>query len=87
MALIRLLFFAFIALTIIYVSVSLYSRSMRKEKLGRQWDEDIRDGDRAAYIAAGLKEYDTSLRRRLILGVYIVPVAVVGLIIYLVNYN
>ena len=87
MALIRLLFFAFIALTIVYVSVSLYSRSMRKEKLGRQWDEDIRDGDRAAYIAAGLKEYDTSLRRRLILGVYIVPVAVVGLIIYLVNYN
>ena len=43
-------------------------------------------GDRDAFIDAGLKEYDGSLRRKLILGVYIIPVSLVILIIYLTNF-
>ena len=41
---------------------------------------------REAYVRHGLKDYDGSLRRKLILGVYVVPMALVGLIIYLVNF-
>lgn len=85
-ALIRLFVIAFVVLTVVYVSVSLYSRAVRREKLEKQWDEEIREGDRAAFVKAGLKDYDSSLRRRLILGVYVIPAIIVGTIVYLVNY-
>lgn len=86
MGVIRLFVVAFVVLTVIYISISLYSRAVRREKLEREWDEEIREGDREAFVKEGLADYDGSLRRRLILAVYIIPVAIVGTIIYLVNY-
>ena len=85
-ALARLLVIAFIFLTIVYVALSLYSRSVRRGKLAREWEEDGVPEDKDTYIKRGLEEYDDSLRRKLILGVYIVPLALVGLIIYLTNF-
>jgi Ca2+/Na+ antiporter len=85
-ALARLLVIAFIFLTIVYVALSLYSRSVRRGKLAREWEEDGVSEDKDTYIKRGLEEYDDSLRRKLILGVYIVPLALVGLIIYLTNF-
>lgn len=85
-ALLRFAILGFVVLTVVYVSVSLYSRSVRKGRLEREWDEEIGVGDREAYVREGLEAYDHSLRRRLILLVYIVPAIVVGTIIYIVNY-
>ena len=87
MGVIRIFFMAFVVLTVIYVSLSLYSRAVRKGKLEQAWIEEGREGDREAYVRAGLAEYDSSLRRRLILGVYIIPMVIVGSILYLVNYT
>jgi hypothetical protein len=87
LALARLIVVGFIVLTVIYVSLSFYSRAQRREKLRRKWDEDIRRGDRDAYVKRGLKMYDRSLRRKLLWGVYIVPVVGIALVIYLVNYT
>lgn len=86
MGVIRLFILVFVILTVVYVSLSLYSRSVRRDKLEREWDEEIREGDRDAFVREGLEDYDGSLRRRLILAVYIIPVICVGTIIYLVNY-
>jgi hypothetical protein len=33
-----------------------------------------------------LEEYDGSVRRKLILGVYVIPTAVIAIIIYLTNF-
>ena len=85
-ALARLLVIGFIVLTVIYVSVSLYSRAVRRGKLEAEWDEEGMSGDREAWVKGGLAEYDSSLRRKLILGVYVIPVVIVGTIIYVVNY-
>lgn len=87
LALARLIVVGFIVLTVIYVSLSLYSRSVRRAKLRRKWDEDIRRGDREAYVRRGLQIYDRSLRRKLLWGVYIVPVVGIALVIYLVNFH
>ena len=35
----------------------------------------------------GLRDYDRSLRRKLILGVYVIPVIIVSVIIYLTNFH
>ena len=85
--LIRLIVFGFIILTVIYVVLSLYSRSVRRCKLRQEWEDEGIEGDKDDWVRAGLKEYDQSLRRKLILGVYVVPLAVIGTIIYLVNYT
>jgi hypothetical protein len=82
----RLLIILFVALTIVYISLSLYSRSVRRAKLEAEWEEEGMTGDRDAFIKQGLAEYDGSLRRKLILGVYVVPLALIALIIYLVNF-
>lgn len=85
-AMLRLMLVGFVVLTIIYVCLSLYSRAMRRDKLEAQWEEDGMTGDREAFVQEGLEDYDGSLRRKLILGVYIVPVSLIALIIYLTNF-
>lgn len=87
MAFLRLLVGGFIILTVIYVALSRYSRAVRRSKLERWWAEAGRPGDRDAYVERGLKEYDGSLRRKLIFGVYIVPLCAVLLLIYLENFQ
>jgi hypothetical protein len=87
LALARFIVVGFLVLTVIYLSLSLYSRAVRRAKLRQKWDEDIRRGDRDEYVRRGLKIYDRSLRRRLLWGVYIVPVVTIAVVIYLVNFH
>lgn len=77
---------ALAVLTVIYFIISAWSRSVRKEKLEEEWDEEIRDGNRDAFIEQGLEEYDRSLRRKLILGVYVIPLVFILVMIYVVNF-
>ncbi len=85
--LLRLAAFGFIALTVVYVSLSFYSRAVRRGKLEDEWDAGTGEGDREGFIREGLAEYEGSLRRKLIWGVYVIPTMVVGAIIYVTNYG
>ena len=38
-ALMRLLIFGLIALTVLYLAISWYSRSVRRQKMERDWEE------------------------------------------------
>lgn len=88
-ALARLLLVLLVGLTVVYVSVSLWSRGVRKGKLRRAYDAGDREygEDRDLYVRRGLEDYDDSFRRKLILLVYIVPLAVIAYIVYVVNYS
>ena len=86
MALIRLFIIVIVVLSVIYISLSLYSRARCRDRLEAEWDAGGIDTSREAYVKKGLTDYDGSLRRKLILGVYIVPLCLVTLIIYLVNF-
>ncbi|MGB7241113.1 MAG: hypothetical protein WBC93_03370, partial [Sulfitobacter sp.] len=74
----RLVVLGFVILTVIYICLSLYSRAVRRGKLRAEWDENNGPGDRDAFVDKGLEDYDGSLRRKLILGVYVVPVILVS---------
>ena len=83
---------AFVMLTVIYVVVSIYSRSIRREKLEKAWDSDpdnlgAEKSARDAYIEAGMQAYRHGLRRKLIVLVYIIPMGVVLATVYAVNYQ
>ena len=81
----RLIVFGFVGLTIVYWLVSIYSRSVRRETLEKRFDAGDVEGDRDAYIQAGMADYERGLRKRLIWLVYIIPMVAMGLTIYFVN--
>ncbi|MBB3992426.1 hypothetical protein GGR95_000045 [Sulfitobacter undariae] len=85
-ALARLMVVGFIVLTVIYVCLSLYSRAVRKGKLRAEWLEGPQDQTLDEFLDEGLEDYDSSLRRKLILSVYVIPVILVSVIIYLTNF-
>ncbi|MBV7380734.1 hypothetical protein [Maritimibacter dapengensis] len=91
MALLRLIVFGFLFLSVIYLAVAWYSRSVRREKLEKEWAEDNPDGgDKAArqtFITQGMIDYNDSIRPKLLLLIYIVPALAVGVILYITNAN
>lgn len=90
MALIRFIVVGLIVLTVIYFSISIYSRSVRREKLEKAWDADHPSGDasdREAFIESGMQDYESGFRKRLILLVYVIPIVAVGIILYVTNAN
>jgi len=86
-ALARLLIVGFVVCTVFYVVLSIYSRRVRRGKLEAWYEEEGRPGDRDAYIAQGMANYDASLRKKLILGVYVVPFSLIAAIIYFTNFH
>ena len=86
MGILRMAVIGFVVLTVFYVLLSLYSRSVRREKLEKEWDEEVKTGDRDAYIKKGMAEYEGSLRRKLIVLVYVIPVLLVIGMLYVINF-
>lgn len=83
---IRLAVFGFLALGVTFVLVSIYGRSVERERLEKKWDAEVKTGDRDAYIDEGLREYEGSLRRRLIWLVFIVPLLAIAGLTYVMNF-
>ncbi len=91
MGLIRLVIFGFIAMTILYFAISIYSRSIRREKLENRWAEENPGSDdleaREAYVEKGMAEYNASIRPKLIGLVYVVPTLLIIATLIAVNWN
>ncbi|MEL6960601.1 MAG: hypothetical protein AAGL89_16805 [Pseudomonadota bacterium] len=89
MQFVRLVVGGFLILSVIYLCVSLYSRSVRREKLENEWEETKPEGAtpdmRASFIKDGMEVYENGLRKKLILLIYIIPPIVIGTIIYFIN--
>lgn len=76
-----------VVLSVVYLLVSIYSRSVRREKLEKHFDAGGVEGDRDAYIEQGMAEYEHGLKKRLIWLVYIIPMVVMAVIVYVVNWD
>lgn len=91
MGFVKLVVFGFIGLSVIYLSIALYSRSVRKERLENEFDEQHPDGAepeaRDTFIAEGMHAYNNSIRPKLIGLVYVVPIVAVSIIVYVININ
>ncbi len=82
----RLIFMLLIVLTVIYIVLSLWSRSVRRRKLNEYWDRKGLTGDRDAFVQRGLRQYDNSIRRKLLLGVYVVPLVLIAVLVFVTNF-
>jgi hypothetical protein len=87
----RLAFFLYIGLTIAYFVTAIYSRSVRREKLEKEWDtdparEDTPKAERTAFIEDGMLHYEKGLKKRLLWLIYIIPTIAFAATIYFVNW-
>lgn len=86
MQFVRLVVFGFVILTVLYVCITYYSRSVRREKLENRWEDSPVEGmTRDDYIAKGMAKYESGLRKKLIVLVYIIPPIIIVTIIYFIN--
>jgi len=77
----------FAILTAIYVALSRYSRWNRRKTLEAEYDAAKGpEKSRNEHVAEGLTDYDRSLSKRLLLGVFVYPVAVIALLLLIANY-
>jgi hypothetical protein len=87
----RLLVFGFLGLSVVYWAVSLYSRSVCRERLENDWAEEHpgeeESPERNAFIEEGMIRYQSGLRRKLILLVYIIPAVLVVVAVVVTNAN
>lgn len=83
----RNLILAVFILTAIYVLLSVTGRLKARQKLQTEFEAKKLDGDKSEFITQGLVKYDRSMRPKLLLFVYIIPIAIVGTLIYLAQYT
>ncbi len=77
----------FLILTVIYVGLSVYHRWARRRALQAAWDAaPVAGTDRERFVAEGMRDYQRSLARRLLWGVYLVPLGFLFLLLVVANY-
>ena len=87
LAFFKLALFGYLALAVIYWLMSIYARSVERERLEKAYDQGDVAGSRDAYIAEGMAAYDHSLRRRLIWLVFVIPTVVVVALVWILNFS
>lgn len=83
MAFIRALLVLLLGLTVIYVCVAWYCRSVRRENLEKQWDAANPGGDhiqRGMEVEKGVESFTASWAYRALWLIYVVPIGVATMI-------
>lgn len=84
--LMRLFFLAFVGLTVVYLILRWFTASLRREALENEFEENDHSGDRSAFVEAGMKKYRKSFRRKALILVYLIPLGLYLVILYLNNF-
>ena len=90
-ALIRNIIIIFLLLSIAYAILSFTARIKHRVNLEAEYktQSELRQmsEEKDVFIARGMKRYARSYKPKLILGVYIIPGAVMGLLMYLAQFG
>jgi len=89
--LVRNIIIIFLVLTVAYAILSFTARVKHRALLESEYktQSDLRQmtEDKEVFVARGMKKYARSYKPKLILGVYIIPGFVMGLLMYLALYT
>ncbi len=83
----RLFAVTLVVLTVVYFIAGIYSRSVRREWLEKEWQREGAGGSRDAFVEEGMKAYEKGLKRRLLWLIYIIPIVIFVIIVAVVNWQ
>lgn len=83
----RMIILWLVVLPLVHWIVAVYARSVRREALERDFDDGGEAGTREEFIARGMADYEHSLKKKILVLVYILPVLAVVAIAWAVNRN
>ena len=83
----KLAVFGLLGLSVLYVLLSIYLRSLERERLEKEWDAGGVAGERDDHIRRGLLAHRNGLRVKLLWLVYIIPIAVVMALVWILNFQ
>lgn len=72
----------FLLLTVIYAVMTFTNRAKAKDRLKARYAEEGSALSEKEFVDVGMGKYNRSLRAKLVLGVYLFPLAIFGLLIY-----
>ena len=81
----RVLFVFFLVLVAIHLALRLWLRLRERRRLAEEWEAGPGQGDREAFMAQGMADYDGSLRKRLLWLTIVLPMAGLILLLYVLN--
>jgi len=84
---IRNLVIILLVLSVIYTLLSISSRMRQKRKLISEYKVTQAETPEEEFVAKGMQKYERSLKPKLIFGVFLVPLAISALLIYLAQYS
>ena len=84
---IRNIIFIVLVLTIIYAILSFKACRQARDKLAGDYETSDKSETKSVYIDKGLKSYQRSYRPKLVFIVYLIPISIVALLIYLANHT
>jgi len=84
---VRNIIFIIFILSIIYVLLSTSGRLRQRKRLNTQYKAEKPTTEKEAFMAKGMTKYDRSMRPKLFLFVFIIPIIVIGTLIFLAQYS
>ncbi|MDA8707818.1 hypothetical protein N9M10_00435 [Hellea sp.] len=76
-----------LVLTVIYLALSTVARLRKRQSLKLNYKTDKPDTPQDEYMARGMQKYERSLKPKLFAGVYLFPLAVILLLVYLAQHS
>ncbi len=77
----------FLLLSAVFAVMSFLSRLKQRDRLNADFERSDKLLDKEEYIAKGLQKYNRSYRPKLIFSVYLVPLVVIGILLYLASHT
>ena len=81
----RNLIVMFLVLTVVYAVLTLLARGRARDRIKGEYVRSDKAVQKDDFIAKGLRDYQRSYRPMLIVSVYLIPIAILSLLIYLAN--
>jgi len=73
----------FTVLTVIYIIMTISGRLKHRRRLEKKFKEEGSELSKEDFMEAGMKKYNRSLKAKLVLGVYLIPIVIFSGMIYL----
>ncbi len=85
MAFLRLMLLLLAVQSVVFVCAMLYLRAARRERLSADWPRQATEREREAFVERRVSAYMARVRRPLALVVYVLPIVLLAIYIYVSN--